>query len=229
MKISVVILTKNSQKHINTCLSSILNQKYPDYEIIIVDAESKDQTLDIINLRYINKIKLISIPSNTSIGKARQIGVDNSQGDIIAFVDSDVELPHENWLTNMYAPFEKTLYNIAGTQTLSKNRPDDPWILKHLHNSFEYNRKIINSNSEEMVGTGHCLIKKDLINEVGGFRDINSYEDIDLTMKIMRLGYVFIYLKNEKVYHYHVDGFWHYIKKHIIRNKINAIRRILFE
>src|SRR3972149_6482557 len=106
MKISVVVLTKNSEKHIDKCLKSIITQNYPDFEVIVVDAESKDQTLDIIYLRFINKIKLISVPSNTSIGKARQIGVDNSQGEIIAFIDSDVELPHKDWLINMIQPLE---------------------------------------------------------------------------------------------------------------------------
>jgi len=232
-KISVVVLTKNSQKHINKCLLSIINQKYNDFEIIVIDAESKDQTLDILYLRFIKKIKLISVPSDTSIGKARQVGVDNSQGEIIAFIDSDVELPHENWLKNMSEPIMHLSYainkKIAGTQTLSKCRDTDPWILKHLHNSFEYKNKVIGKDNYEMIGTGHCLIGKKYITEVGGFRDINSFEDLDMTRKIVENGLVFVYLPEEKVYHYHVDNLWHYIKKHMIRNKINAIRRILFE
>ncbi len=192
-KISVIILTKNSQKHINSCLLSIINQTYPDFEIIIVDAESTDQTLDIIYLRFIKKIKLIYVPANTSIGKARQVGVDNSQGEIIAFIDSDVELPYNEWFVDMMQPLEcgygtgefypKEM--IAGTQTLSKCRDSDPWILKHLHSSFEYPDRIIGLKNYQMIGTGHCLIRKSAIIDLGGLKDENSYEDLDLTKKIM--------------------------------------------
>jgi len=245
MKISVVILTKNSQKHIGKCLKSVLNQNYHDFEVIILDAESTDDTLKIIfNEMNISKrsnlVKNISVKTDTSIGKARQIGVENSQGEVIAFIDSDVELSHNDWLKNMSVPFKQAVFlsgigisgdieMVAGTQTLAKAKDTDPWILKHLHAGFEYKSRIIDIKNYQMVGTGHTLIRKKLIDEIGGFRDINSFEDIDVTKKIMEKGYKFIYLPEEKVYHYHVDGLWSYIKKHWILNKRKAIRRILFE
>jgi rhamnosyltransferase len=250
MKISVVVLTKNNQKLIGKCIKSIFMQDYPDFEVIVVDANSVDNTEKIIYQEYNNikkEISLVFMPvdTNTSIGKARQIGVDNSQGEVIAFIDSDVELPHQGWLNNMVQPLLYGCYSVpefyvtypklipakavAGVQTLAKCHENDPWILKHLHNSFEYKNKIISLNNYEMVGTGHCLIRKECIKEVGGFKDVNSFEDIGITRKIMETNLVFVYLPEEKVYHYHVTGIMQYIKKHIIRNKINAIRRILFE
>src|SRR3989304_9214118 len=108
-KISVIVLTKNSQKYIRQCIESILNQTYPDFEVIVVDAGSKDETISILD-GYKNKtnlpFRIEGVPPNTSIGKARQIGLEISNGEIIAFIDSDVELPHENWLKNMSGPLQ---------------------------------------------------------------------------------------------------------------------------
>jgi glycosyltransferase involved in cell wall biosynthesis len=245
-KVSVIILTKNSQKYISECICSVLNQIYEDFEVIIVDAESNDNTLGKIlhtseYLKYYNKLKIINVDSKTSIGKARQIGVDNSIGEIIAFIDSDVELPHKYWLKNMSDVFfnvtflegygltdKKLNENIAGVQTLSKNKDNDPWILKRVHRRFEYKRPIIDKYHYEMIGTSHILIKKSCIEEVGGFRDVHSSEDVDLIKEIIKRGYVFIYMRREKCYHYYVDGLWHYIKKRW-RDKKLALRRILFE
>ncbi|MCG2735250.1 MAG: glycosyltransferase [Candidatus Methanoperedenaceae archaeon] len=228
-KISVIVLTKNSQKHIRQCIESILKQTYPDFEVIVVDAQSKDETLSILD-RYKNKtnlpFRIERVPPDTSIGKARQIGLEISNGEILAFIDSDVELPHENWLKNMSEPLKDE--TVAGVQTLAKCKDTDPAILKKIHSSFEYKNTVIDINHYEIVGTSHLLIRKGLIEKVGGIRDICSSEDLEVTKKIMQSGYKFIYLPTEKCYHYHVDGYWHYIKKEI-RNKKLAIRRIFLE
>lgn len=236
-KISVVVLTKNSQKHLKECLKSILLQEYLDFEVIIVDAMSIDGTYSI--LAHYSRLsdvpfQIVCMPSDTSIGKARQVGVEKSTGEIIAFIDSDVELSHPNWFENMMRPLVEGYRNIppniiGGVQTLSKTKSTDPLVLKWIHSRFDYNDDIIDKNHYEMVGTGHILIRKDLIEKAGGFRDIMSSEDLDMTRKIMEMGYKFIYLPEEKVYHYHVDGWWQYISKHLIRNKILALRRIFIE
>jgi len=235
-KISCIVITKNSEKHINKCLSSIIKQTYVDFEIIVVDSESTDGTNIIIDTwsNFSPKLKKIVLPSNTTIGRARQVGLEHANGSIIAWIDSDVELPHNNWLNNMVKPMLEGYKNtnkdtIDGVQTLSKTKVNDPWILKHLHSGFEYKYDILDTEHYQIVGTGHTLMWKHIIEEVGGIKDIQSAEDIDLTKRMMQAGYKFIYLPSEKVYHYHVDGWISYFKKHIIRNKIYALRRIFLE
>jgi GT2 family glycosyltransferase len=107
---------------------------------------------------------------------------------------------------------------VAGVQTLAKAKPDDPDILKKVHSKFEYKNKIIDIEHYEPVGTSHLLIRKDLIMEAGGFKDISFKEDTDLTHTIMRMGYKFVYLPDEKCYHYHVKNYRDYVRKEI-RNK----------
>jgi glycosyltransferase involved in cell wall biosynthesis len=93
MLVSVVIPIYNSEKSIIKCVQSVLDQTYRQFEIIIVDDGSKDNSLfilqDFIKEKDLdNTVKLIS-QTNQGPAKARNTGVDNSQGQWIAFLDSD--------------------------------------------------------------------------------------------------------------------------------------------
>lgn len=87
--VSVMILTFNSERFIRRCLDSMLSQTYKDFELIIVDAGSKDKTLELVKT-YFNKINinLLHAPGS-SIGEARNIALRNSIGKYICFCDSD--------------------------------------------------------------------------------------------------------------------------------------------
>lgn len=216
--ISVIVVTKNSGKHIKECMESIAFQTFEPLEVIVVDADSSDNTKNILS-GY--NIEIIYVNKKTTIGKARQIGFDYSSGDIIAYVDSDVELPHKDWIKHMLEPFHDP--SVAGVQTLAKNKDDDPAILKKVHSRFEYKNRVINIDNYEPVGTSHLLLRRGVIESVGGFIDSSFGEDTDLTYKIMMQGHSFIYLPEEKCYHYHVDNFWDYLKKEY-RNKKYALK-----
>lgn len=211
-KISVIILTRNSQKHLKKCLDSVFMQTYPDYEVIIIDSFSTDRT-PIILSNY-PKTKIIPFSKDISVGLARKTGSDAASGEILAYIDSDVELPYDIWLENMHKPFIE-YPDIAGVQTLAKCRPTDPPILKKIHARFEYKDKVIGIDNYQPIGTSHLLIKKDILESVGGFKDVFSGEDIELMKSIMKLGYKFIYLKEEKCYHYHVDSYTAHIKREL--------------
>lgn len=219
-KVSIVVLTKNRPEYLRYCLHSIVKQEYNNLEYIIVDSNSSDETLHLIRTynRYLNssnKSCVLIHTGESTIGKARQIGFENSTGDIIAYIDSDVELPHKHWIEHMLEPFKQSY--IAGVQTLAKNKDTDHPALKRIHSSFEYESRLIGIRNYEPVGTSHILIRKIAIADVDGFKDISFKEDTDLTRRIMQRGGMFMYLPNEKCYHYHVDGYKSYVKK-TIRN-----------
>lgn len=220
-KISVIVLTRNSEKHLEKCLDSIFMQEYPDFEVIVIDSHSTDNTHKILS-RYPNA-KIIPFDKDISVGLARKTGSDASTGTILAYIDSDVELPHENWLENMHKPLIENP-NIAGVQTLAKNRPSDPIILKKIHARFEYKDKIIGIDNYQPIGTSHLLLRKNILEEVGNFKDVFSGEDVELMKSIMKLGYKFIYLKEEKCYHYHVDSYTSHIKRELrgLKNRIKT-------
>lgn len=114
LTVSVVIPTLNSEKTLRDCLKSIAEQDYPKdkVEIIIADAGSTDQTLDIISeFSIASSLRPLSsniqvIPNPLKTGEAgKAVGVRHAKNDIIAFIDSDNILPDKDWLKRMVEPF----------------------------------------------------------------------------------------------------------------------------
>ena len=101
-RFSVIIPNYNSEKWIKKCLDSILNQTYKNYEVIIIDDISTDNSLKIIE-KYKNKFDELKIYKNESKrlnGGTRNVGILKATGDYIIFIDSD------DWFKNNYV-FEK--------------------------------------------------------------------------------------------------------------------------
>ena len=101
MKISVVIPAYNDSRKLERLLVSLKKQTFKDFEIIVVDDASADNTYDVAK-KYANKV----IRNNRNQGPAitRNIGIKNSDSSIIAFTDSDCEASL-NWLENILNHF----------------------------------------------------------------------------------------------------------------------------
>lgn len=89
--ISVVIPTYNREKTIIRCLKSVMNQSYKNIEIIVVDDCSVDNTQAVVESISDNRIRFIKLEKNSGACVARNVGVENSKGEYIAFQDSDDE------------------------------------------------------------------------------------------------------------------------------------------
>ena len=87
-KISIITVTKNSQKYLKENIESVLSQNYKNYEHIIVDGNSSDNTLKIIE-SFKNKIKLIKNYNDRGLYHAMNVGIKNASGDIIGILNSD--------------------------------------------------------------------------------------------------------------------------------------------
>ena len=88
--ISVIVAVYNTSIYLSECLDSIIEQSYPNIEIICIDDGSKDNSLDVLKF-YANKYDFIKIISQENLGQsaARNKGLLSAQGDYITFVDSD--------------------------------------------------------------------------------------------------------------------------------------------
>ena len=83
--------TYNSSKTIVRCINSVIKQTYKNWEIIIIDSYSNDNTINLIKNFNLKKIKYLFISRNKTISEARYKGVCSSKGELIAFLDSDDE------------------------------------------------------------------------------------------------------------------------------------------
>lgn len=89
-KLSIIVCTYNGENTLEKCINSILNQTFSDFELIIVDDGSTDNSNKIYEKykAFDNRVRVI-FKENSGLGDARNIGLDNSTGEYIGFVDSD--------------------------------------------------------------------------------------------------------------------------------------------
>ncbi len=94
-KVSVIIPIHNSEKYLEECIDSVINQTYKELEIIVVDDHSIDSSLSIIKKKNDHRVKIYSLKENNGASYARNLGIKKSTGDYICFIDSD-----DYWLPN---------------------------------------------------------------------------------------------------------------------------------
>ncbi|WP_353989207.1 glycosyltransferase [Pediococcus argentinicus] len=90
--LSVIIPVYNAEKYINSCLSSIIQQSFQDFEIIIINDGSTDNSLKVLNeFKNSNKIKnfIVVNKGNGGVSSARNIGLQNAKGQYVTFLDAD--------------------------------------------------------------------------------------------------------------------------------------------
>ena len=89
-KISIIVPVYNTEKYLHCCVDSILAQTYTDFELLLIDDGSTDNSGDICN-EYISKDSRVSVfhKQNGGVSSARNLGLDNAKGEWVAFIDSD--------------------------------------------------------------------------------------------------------------------------------------------
>ncbi len=90
-KISVIVSCYNTEKYVEKCLNSLLNQTYQNIEIILIDDASQDNTLKILKKYTQNnlKIKLFENKTNKGLAYSRNLGMKKATGEYLGFIDSD--------------------------------------------------------------------------------------------------------------------------------------------
>ncbi len=95
-EISVIVPVYNAENSIRVCVDSILNQSYPDFELILVDDESQDRSFQICNdyMKKDHRIRVCKI-EHGGVSAARNYGIDQARGTYLSFVDADDYLGRE--------------------------------------------------------------------------------------------------------------------------------------
>ena len=84
--VSIILAVKNGERFINTAIESVLSQTYSPIEILAVDGNSTDKTLEII--KQFEKVKTVN-QTGVGIGNAYNSGISIAQGEFVAFLSSD--------------------------------------------------------------------------------------------------------------------------------------------
>ena len=195
MKISLVTVCYNSEKTIEETLKSVLNQTYKNYEYIIIDGLSKDNTLDIVRKyekKFKGKLKLISENDN-GLYDAMNKGLKLAMGDILGILNSDDILANN-------CVFETIVKNIKGYDGLYSDLLflDEETMTKTA-------RKFIAGKYSKKFGwyPPHptLYLKKEVYNKIGYFNlKYKIAADLDLMLKIIKNNYKLNYIEDYFVY-----------------------------
>src|SRR5690554_7062338 len=144
-KVSIIMPAFNAENYIARSIQSVLNQTYKDFELIIINDKSTDNTISIVNdfERKDQRIKVIDLKENQGVAQARNHGIKASTGRFIAFLDSD-DLWHSDKLSkqihfmleNNYA-FSYTAYEIIDHKGMPYNNTSKYQNLEVINNSLE--------------------------------------------------------------------------------------------
>jgi len=212
--ISVIIPSYNSEKTIHKCLDSLLNQTYKsDYEIILIDS-SDDNTPNIVSSNY-PRIELTHLNQKTDPGTARNIGIKESKGNIIAFIDSDC-IAAEDWLENIEEA-HKDSYDVIGGAVCCANAQDD--IVGWVGYIAEFREFLPSLSKREVEHIPTCNIsyKKRIFNRFGMFKgEYYPQEDLVYNYNLRKNGERILYDPDIQVYHHsrsHLKNFLNHQKK----------------
>lgn len=178
-KVSIIIPSYNSAAYIQETIDSVLGQTHNNLEIIVVDDASTDNTLEVLQ-KYAEQIKILALPHNQFVSKARMAGAAEATGEYLLFLDSDDRI-HRDYLklaveVMQQNPQISVVYSRA-KYFGSKNRE---WKLP----AFQVQDFLL-TNSVFMP----ALIRKAAYDKTGGFdQSLSMFEDWELFIQILRNG-----------------------------------------
>jgi len=197
-KCSIIIRTKNEERWISSCLRAVFDQSYNNYEVIIVDNNSSDQTLE--------KVKNFPIAQVVSIdkylpGASLNKGIEVSTGEYIVCLSGHCIPVNEFWLENLVKTLEDDT-SYAGCygrqEPMAFSTPADK---RDLLLVFGLDKKI--QNKDSFFHNANSIIKKELWLKSKFDPEITNIEDRIWGQEMINLGYKLVYEPSASVYHYH--------------------------
>ncbi len=205
-KISVIIPAYNSEKYISSCLNSIINQSFDDFEVIVINDGSCDKTGEIA-LEYAKKDKRIKYFSQKNKGpsSARNLGIKEAKGEYILFVDCDDWL-NSDYLRELYGAIIKNGSDIAVSNLIRKGK----YKYKHRFNYKEEKTAQDLAQKTKLLKVPLCcyatgkLYKKELV-ENQPFIDGVFFEDMMWLPEVIKKSKKIV-TAPEAIYYYRVNN-----------------------
>ena len=216
--ISIVIPIYNAEKYLEECLNSIKSQTYKNFEVIMVNDGSKDdsETICMNFLRSDSRFRYLK-KANGGVSSARNLGLDNVKGDYITFIDAD-DWVDENYLDLLITTVKKNHSDIVVSSYKQFNNIDVFYLRaytiqeKYLLNFEKMNRDDFLTIFPKLMSINVCfnnavakLFRKELVKNLRFDTSIKYGEDLDfyfrLYLNVDSISYV-----DEPTYVYRMHG-----------------------
>lgn len=210
MKVSVVTSAYNRADDLVRCIESIQKSSYTDYEIVVVDNASCDETSKILKKKYGASINLLTLAENRFSAGGKNAGIEIAKGEYLWFVDSDMVVSEELMagLVSILDSHEKI--GLVGARIYYYSDKYRIWSNGSKISLFTSMTKTIDEsklsddNIQEVpiILCGY-MVRREVIEGIGGFDEQLKivFEEADFARKIYNLNYKIVLAKNLKIYH----------------------------
>ena len=184
--ISIIIPVYNREDKVGRAIDSVLNQTFTDWELILINDNSSDNSLGVISAYQDGRIVIIDLKENGGAAAARNMGIKRANGGFIAFLDSD-DCYSPNFLEKSYSVLSSTENEVAFSWT------GYTFVTSTTHKSQFWSPSQSSDNylsflSSLHTGTNSGLMVKAEVFEVCGYFDerLRAAEDTDLLLRVIQ-------------------------------------------
>jgi GT2 family glycosyltransferase len=219
-KVSVIVCAYNADRTMDSCLASLKELHYPNYEVIVVNDGSTDQTLEIAQ-RY-DYIHLIN-QENKGLSVARNVGLAAATGEIIAYTDSDC-VAEPDWLNYLVATFLSSDLKAVGGPNFPP--PEDSLIPSCVAVSpGGPTHVLLNDEVAEHIPGCNMAFRREALEEIGGFDPLfrTAGDDVDVCWRLQDKGYTIGFSPAAVVWHFRRNTIKDYLKQQRGYGKAEAL------
>jgi len=201
-RVSVVVCSYNGGRTLDQCLCSLLELNYPDYEVILVDDGSTDDTREVAArfpaVRCVHQ-------ENRGLSAARNVGLHLATGEVVAYTDSDC-FADADWLTHLVYQLERSGAAAVGGPNLT---PEDGWLAACVAASPGQPTHVLESDQvAEHIPGCNMAFRKDALLGIHGFDHVyrKAGDDVDVCWRLQQAGGWITFAPGAFVWHHRRQG-----------------------
>jgi len=207
--VSIIIVNWNAKKFLKECIESLLSQSFTDYEIILVDNVSSDDSVSFVTENF-PQVKIIQNNDNVGFAEGNNIGIKNSTGKIIVLFNPDV-VADKKWLSILVDTLQSSekIAAVTGKMYYLGDKYGKDAVFCTWSKINPYSAKPTNFYENEPLAKVDYLsgaamvVKRDVLDKIG-LMDSDYFlyfEETDLCARMIRAGYDLMYIPSAIVWH----------------------------
>lgn len=209
--VDILIAARNEAQRLDSCLMALRTQDYPAelLQVYVIDNGSSDATVQVAEKHSAHVLR----EPKRGAAAARNTGLARCSGELVGFLDAHC-VPEKNWVRLMAEEFKQS--QLGGCQGYIENKAVNQRVQKYLDKTGALsNERVIEDtvsgkrNIYPWILSGNCMYRREVLNEAGWFNEnLEACEDVDLSWRVVLLGYQLGYVPSARVIHYNCDS-WH--------------------